>query len=485
MLLLLFYFILGDGEMTRSEITASLKLKKYIQQLSFAKSQCEKCLTKMGWVGSITNDLNLSVLDILSTVIGRRQFVLFLEPLKASSLVGYYTTVEELKHATKSSWHQLGAEIFYAYIRAPNAEIHVDKERRKKMESFLVGDIGPEVFYELQKECLVTLEEKYYQPFLLSEEYSKLKESLSHDDYKDITLHTFVQSNSSESQDDNASTCSSLSELENSTIDVINHSTYARNKLEQLDEKLTNKNHALEALKLTLKPDSKLLAMLEKEIDWIRSEKRQLEAHLLRTEVWGEYLGKWRAIIESVEVPDDKESPQFMIVVQVEEVNDSSYDDLTSSIDATDSITTGWVLLRTLTQFHELNRKLKPMCNDKQLDLPSNNALKLFFLKNDKSSLEKVKQQVQKYLNFILEDEYLNQSEALYEFLSPSSEHLKQAQPSPSKKSSKFSLSTIFKINNNEKIDTFWGPNGLFKEGLVNISDVENVSSYLEEVIYI
>jgi hypothetical protein len=44
---------------------------------------------------------------------------------------------------------------------------------------------------------------------------------------------------------------------------------------------------------------------------------------------------------------------------------------------------------------------------------------------------------------FVLEDDRLNQSEALYTFLSPSSAHLKQVSPSPKK--SKFSLSTLFK----------------------------------------
>lgn len=47
----------------------------------------------------------------------------------------------------------------------------------------------------------------------------------------------------------------------------------------------------------------------------------------------------------------------------------------------------------------ELHRKLRPLCPElRSLDLPSN-TFKLFFLKNDKSSLEKAKGQIQKYLN--------------------------------------------------------------------------------------
>ncbi|XP_055528004.1 sorting nexin-25 [Wyeomyia smithii] len=472
----------GDSESgpSRAEITASLKLKKYIQQLSFAKNQCEKCLSKLGWNGNVSNDVDLSILDILSTVAGRRHFTIFLEPLKASSLVGFYTTVEELKHASKSSWHQLGAEIFYTYIRCPNSEIPVDKSTRKKMESFLVGDSGPEIFYEVQRECLVTMEDKYYHPFLLSEEYAKLKASLTQEDIKEITLNTYLSA-STESQDETASNASSASgDIDPVILDLSNHSTYARNKLDQLDEKLMNKNQALDALKQSLKPDSKLLAILEKEIDWLKGEKRQLESHLLRTEVWGEYLGKWRAIVESVDFSDDKEpQPHFMIVVQVDEVNDCGKEDVATAMDAADSISTGWVVVRSLSQFHELHRKLRPMCVDlKAIDLPSNNAFKLFLLKNDKSLLEKAKQQIQKYLNFILEDDHLNQSEALYEFLSPSSERLKQSTlPSPSKKQSKFSLATLFKTNS-EKMDQFWGSH--FKLNNADFPDDDQVSMYLE-----
>lgn len=65
--------------------------------------------------------------DILSTVIGRRYLILFLEPLKASGLVGYYASVEELKNATRNNYHQLGAEIFYTYIRAPLSDVKVEK----------------------------------------------------------------------------------------------------------------------------------------------------------------------------------------------------------------------------------------------------------------------------------------------------------------------------------------------------------------------
>lgn len=42
------------------------------------------------------------------------------------------------------------------------------------MESFLLGDKGPDVFYEVQETVLDTIQDKYYHSFLMSEEYKAL-----------------------------------------------------------------------------------------------------------------------------------------------------------------------------------------------------------------------------------------------------------------------------------------------------------------------
>jgi sorting nexin-25 len=51
----------------------------------------------------------------------------FLEQVGSASLIGYWAMVEELRQANRSSWHQLGAEIFYTYINTPSPDIRVDK----------------------------------------------------------------------------------------------------------------------------------------------------------------------------------------------------------------------------------------------------------------------------------------------------------------------------------------------------------------------
>jgi sorting nexin-25 len=43
------------------------------------------------------------------------------------------------------------------------------------MEGFLLGDKGPDVFYEVQAEVVKTVEEKFYPSFLVSEFYQKMQ----------------------------------------------------------------------------------------------------------------------------------------------------------------------------------------------------------------------------------------------------------------------------------------------------------------------
>lgn len=124
----------------------------------------------------------LPLSSILDHILGRKHLSKFLETLASHSLVGYWTAVEELRTAHRSNWHQLGAEIFYTYIRSPIAEIKVDKNTRKRMEAFLLGDKGPEVFYEVQQNVIQTIEEKYYQPFILSKEYNEMIDAMSKDE---------------------------------------------------------------------------------------------------------------------------------------------------------------------------------------------------------------------------------------------------------------------------------------------------------------
>ncbi|KAH9640653.1 hypothetical protein HF086_000597 [Spodoptera exigua] len=362
----------GSQNISRQQIADAKKLKRYINQLTIAKAECETALRKLGWDGAFptveSDSKTLPLHKIMESVTGRRYLSMFLETMCSQGLVGFWMAVEELRHSPRSSWHQLGAEIFYTYIRSPSAEIKVDKDTRKRMEAFLLGDKGPEVFYEVQDTVVDTIQEKYYHSFLLSDHYTALIAELATEEAnkgKDITSD---RSPIEDRQLSNESVSSAESVA--GTIHLTEHSTYARRKLDELQERHNNKIQALAALRASLKPESPALAMLANEVEKLAGEQMRLEAHLARTDTWAEHLGRWRA--------------------------------------------------------SELHRKLRPMCAElKNLELPTN-SFKFLFGKNDKNSLEKAKILIQKYLEFVLEDDRLNQSEALYTFLNPSSEYLKQ-----------------------------------------------------------
>lgn len=218
---------------------------------------------------------------------GRRYLSQFLEKVSSQDLIGYWAAVQELRAAERSTWHQLGAEIFYTYIRSPTAEIKVDKNVRKRMEAFLMGDTGPDVFYEVQDSVVKTLQEKYYPSFLVSDQYKNMQEALINERAEDLV-------------EDRGIVDGTLSE--SSTLLVGEQSNYARSKLDQLQEKLNNKMQALQALKSSLKPESKVLSILAKEVECLQGEKQQLEAHLNRTEMWAEHLGHWRVDVQRAEV---------------------------------------------------------------------------------------------------------------------------------------------------------------------------------------
>lgn len=117
----------------------------------------------------------------------------------------------------------------------------VFQQVRKKMESFLLGDQGPDIFYETQKDILKILEEKYYSSFLLSDQYQNLKNAITTEDIKDISssatssLSTYglEKSYTTTTTETDSSIMDESNNLTNNN-DLTNNSTYARNKLEQL-----------------------------------------------------------------------------------------------------------------------------------------------------------------------------------------------------------------------------------------------------------
>ena len=62
--------------------------------------------------------------------------------------------------------------------------IRVSRSWLKQIELFLMGDSGPEIFYEIQKDVTKTLETDFYPVFLISESMYRMLEEAHENNIK-------------------------------------------------------------------------------------------------------------------------------------------------------------------------------------------------------------------------------------------------------------------------------------------------------------
>ena len=227
----------------------------------------------------------------------------------------------------------------------------------------------------------------------------------------------------------------------------------------------------MQALKRSLKPDSKVLSKLQTEVDSLHAERREVNLHIERTESWAEHLGKWRCHVKSVEHgtaaaagssggggaaggagssgsggnagvvmgDGDKEGLVAVLIVhlpQEHHLREQQRQQLSKDEEESCNRYT-WTCVRKMADLHTLHRDLVPyVAWIKSLDLPPSNPKSIFGgirsaptsnagKAANRAALERARVQVQRYLDSVLADEQLNQSEIVYAFLSPSPSHLK------------------------------------------------------------
>nr|KAF6461026.1 sorting nexin 25 [Molossus molossus] len=204
--------------------------------------------------------------------------------------------------------------------------------------------------------------------------------------------------------------------------------SFAVNKLRELNEKLEYKRQALHSIQSAPKPDKKIVSKLKEEIILTEKERTDLQLHMARTDWWCENLGMWKASITSGEVTEEngEQMPCYFVTVSLRDVGGVE--------------TKNWTVPRRLSEFQNLHRKLSECFPSlKKVQLPS--LSKLPFRSIDQKFMEKSKNQLNKFLQNLLSDERLYQSEALYAFLSPSPDYLKVIDVQGKK--STFSLSSF------------------------------------------
>uniref|UniRef100_F7E262 Sorting nexin 25 n=1 Tax=Macaca mulatta TaxID=9544 RepID=F7E262_MACMU len=415
----------------KADLLRARNMKRYINQLTVAKKQCEKRIRILGGPaydqqedGALEeregpqSQKILQFEDILANTFYREHFGMYMERMDKRALISFWESVEHLKNANKNEIPQLVGEIYQNFF-VESKEISVEKSLYKEIQQCLVGNKGIEVFYKIQGDVYEILKDRYYPSFIVSDLYEKLliKEEEKH-------ASQMISNKDEMGPRDEAGE----EAADDSTNRINEQASFAVNKLRELNEKLEYKRQALNSIQNAPKPDKKIVSKLRDEIILIEKERTDLQLHMARTDWWCENLGMWKASITSGEVTEEngEQLPCYFVTVSLQEVGGVE--------------TKNWTVPRRLSEFQNLHRKLSECVPSlKKVQLPS--LSKLPFKSIDQKFMEKSKNQLNKFLQNLLSDERLCQSEALYAFLSPSPDYLKVIDVQGKKNS--FSLSSF------------------------------------------
>lgn len=443
----------------KADLLRARDMKRYINQLTVAKKQCEKRIRLLGGpnyeqqeeggVEDADGPQSQKILqfeDIMSNPVYRDHFRVYMERVDKRALISFWELVETLRSANKNEVPQLVGEIYQNFF-VESREIVVDKVLYKEVQQTLVGNKGTDVFLRLQGDVYETMKERYYPSFLVSDLYDRL---IRRDDERSCSQ------SSTESKEEGSQGVDGGEELMDEGSKGINEqASYAATKLRQLYDKLEYKRQALASIQNAPKPDKKIVVKLKEEIGAMEKEHGDLQLHISRTDWWCENLGSWRAVITGAEPAEEGGETLACYCVSV------------SLLEGDDSPNSRWSVSRKLTEFQILHRKLTECFPSlKKLQLPS--LSKLPFKSIDQKFLEKSKNQLNTFLQKMLTDERMCQSEALYAFLSPSPEHLKVMDI---QKKSSFSLASFL-----EKL-----PGDFFSHQEEETEDDSDLSDYGDE----
>ncbi|XP_076023956.1 sorting nexin-25 [Genypterus blacodes] len=415
----------------KADLLRARNMKRYINQLTVAKKQCEKRIRQLGGPNYENSEEGgaeesdepqsqriLQFDDILSNPGYRAQFRLYMERVDKRALIGFWELVEMLKTANKNEVPQIVGEIYQKFF-VESREIPVEKVLLKEIQQSLVGNRGTQVFVRLQEQVAETMRERYYPSFLVSDLYVRL--IIGDEQHSKTQCSAEEKEGGCHGLDAGEEVCDAGSK------GINEQASYAATKLCQLYDKLEYKRQALGSIQNAPKPDKKIVSKLKDEIGAMEREHSELQQHIRRTDLWCEKLGCWRATITNAEATEEggETVACYTVCVSLEEGEETA--------------SSHWSVQRKLTEFQMLHRKLTECFPSlKKFQLPS--LSKLPFKTMDQKFLDKSKTQLNAFLQRLLTDDRLCQSEDLYAFLSPSPEHLKVL--SIQKKSS-FSLASF------------------------------------------
>ncbi|KAM9043539.1 sorting nexin-25 isoform 4-T4 [Megaptera novaeangliae] len=170
----------------KADLLRARNMKRYINQLTVAKKQCEKRIRILGGPaydqqedGALDEGEGpqsqkiLHFEDILASTSYREHFRTYMERMDKRALMSFWESVEYLKNANKNEIPQLVGEIYQNFF-VESKEISVEKSLYKEIQQCLVGNKGIEVFCKIQGDVYETLKDRYYPSFIVSDLYEKL-----------------------------------------------------------------------------------------------------------------------------------------------------------------------------------------------------------------------------------------------------------------------------------------------------------------------
>uniref|UniRef100_A0A673LE51 Sorting nexin 25 n=1 Tax=Sinocyclocheilus rhinocerous TaxID=307959 RepID=A0A673LE51_9TELE len=393
----------------------TFKTSRYINQLTVAKKRCEKRIRLLGGPNYEQQEDGaqdegdgpqgqriLQFEEIMSNAVYRGHFRVYMERVDKRALISFWELVEMLKSANKNEVPQLVGEIYQNFF-VESREIPVEKPLYKEIQQTLVGNKGTDVFHRIQGDVYETMKERYYPSFLVSDLYERLIKREEQRILHDMSLASTSNHSVMEGGD---------VALDEGSKGINEQASYAATKLQQLYERLEYKRQALGSIQNAPRPDKKIVSLLKEEICAMEKEHSDLQLHISRTDCWCENLGTWRAVVNTAEASEEngEQMACYFVAVSLSEDDDCKNN--------------RWTVSRKLCEFQALHRKLTECFPSlKKVQLPS--LSKLPFKSIDQKFLDKSKNQLNTFLQKVLTDERMCQSEALYAFLSPSPEQLK------------------------------------------------------------
>jgi sorting nexin-25 len=321
---------------SKKEALQERNLKRYINQCRVAKSQCEKKIKQEGGYDYRVYGLGrgkplqeatveadtpkvqksskrrsapskmLTFEQIMDNSLARSYFMLFLQGNHNENLLSFWLSTEKLRLLQPPELQLAAQSVFQEFV-TPSAPrlIKMDTRFVRGMEEHIYGNIGPEFFYEAQKTVYELMELRFYGDFVLSHDYTEFvcKSESAMDEIRAMLGDKDKNITSIWNDDYNIRDRKAAEALKASMpSNIEGRNDYAVRKLQLLDQNINAKIQALELSHRSILTDSREIQIIEREIEELKTERRHLEFHIERTDLWCEMLGKWKATINNAQV---------------------------------------------------------------------------------------------------------------------------------------------------------------------------------------